>query len=55
MYKDMPLSEMSKLPGVSDLKAKSKVKFIKALKAESEGKHAEAEAFLNEAIAADNE
>jgi hypothetical protein len=49
----MTISEMSKLPGVADLPATSKVKFIKALRAEDEGKHEEAAAFLDEAVAAD--
>lgn len=53
MYKEMTVSEMSKLPGIADLKTAVKVKFIKALKAEEEGAYKEAEAFLAEAVLAD--
>ena len=49
-YTDMSIADMSKLPGIVDLKTATKVKFIKALKAEALGNHVEAEQFLNEAI-----
>lgn len=48
--KDTGLSEMSKLPGISDLPSKVKVKFIKALKEEDAGNHTEAAKLLDEAI-----
>lgn len=52
MYMEMSIGDMSRLPGVADLKTAAKVKFIKALKAEEVGNHDEAEQFLNEAIIA---
>jgi hypothetical protein len=50
MYVEMTTQEMSKLPGISDLRTAAKVKLIKALKLEEEGKHEEAQAMLEEAV-----
>jgi hypothetical protein len=50
-FNAMSLSDMSKLPGVSDLPAAAKVPFIKALRLEEDGKHDEAQAKLEEAVA----
>ena len=50
-YANMTIQEMSKLPGIDGLKTNVKVKFIKALKAEAQGKHDEAKAALDEAVA----
>lgn len=52
-YAEMGLSELAKLPGVSDLPMSAKVKFIKALKAESAGDHEEAEQQLAAAVEAE--
>jgi hypothetical protein len=46
----MTVGEWAKEPGVSDLNSAVKVKFIKALMLEQDGKHAEAEDYLNQAI-----
>lgn len=48
----MTLTEVSKMDGVKDLKSAAKVKFCKALLAEAKGNTAEANQFLDEAIAA---
>lgn len=53
--KDTGLSEMSKLPGITDLPSAVKVPFIKALKAEENGQHSEAQAFLDTAILKEEE
>ncbi len=53
-YSKMSIKEISLLPGVSDLKGvMCRGKFAMALKAEAEGKRAEAEVKLNEAVAAE--
>jgi len=52
--KDMEVKDICKLPGVADLKLSARLKFAKALKSEANGNHAEAELFLNEAIAAES-
>lgn len=54
-YINTPMAELSKAPGIDGLRTTVKVKLIKALKAEQEGKTADAEKFLAEAIAADVE
>ena len=46
----MTVGEWAKEPGVSDLNSAVKVKFIKALILESEGKHEEAYKYLCDAI-----
>ena len=46
----MTVGEWAKEPGVSDLNSAVKVKFIKALMLEQDGKHEEAEKYLNEAV-----
>lgn len=48
------LQEVAKMEGVKDLPAKVKVKFCKALIAESEGRYQEAHKYLDEAIEASN-
>jgi hypothetical protein len=49
------LNEMSRLPGISDLPSRVKVKFIKALREEAAGNHMQAQQFLDEAVAAEME
>lgn len=52
-YDNLSLSEMRKLPGIADLPIKVAGPFIKALRLEDEGKHAEAADQLDKAIAAE--
>ena len=50
-YKSMSLIELCKLPGVVDIQPiTSRASFAKALKAEAEGNHQEAQELLNTAI-----
>jgi hypothetical protein len=51
----MTVGEWAKEPGVSDLNSAVKVKFIKALMLESDGKHDEAYKYLNDAISKQEE
>jgi len=51
MYEGMTAVQISKLPGVSDLPVKPRVKFAKALLAEDKGDHVAAAQFLEQAIA----
>lgn len=48
---EMHAVQVANLPGVKDLPIKARVKFAKALIAESKGNTAEAESLLGEAIA----
>ena len=50
--KNKGLKEIALMPGVSDLKGAQRIKFVLALKKESDGLFGEAEQLLNEAIAA---
>ena len=47
------LVELAKSAGVKDLHATIKVKFIKALRAEEDGDHAAAKAFLADGVEAE--
>lgn len=50
-YHGMSVKDMATLEGISDLKTALKVKFIRALQAESRGEHEMAAKLLDEAIA----
>ena len=53
-YAELTLTEITKLPGVSDLRpTMCKARFAQALKAEAKGEYAEAERLLGEAVAAE--
>ena len=51
MFEGMSAVQVSKLPGVSDLSIKVRVKFAKALLAEDQGDHDKAAEYLDQAVA----